>query len=365
MKKLLAIVLASASVFAGCTESEMDDSRTEVRNGTPVFSVSLADVSDTRVGMTLLSEENKYKLYWQDDDPVMICSTLGETAAWSKYIAVPDPNDASTAVLIIDDTRLPVEGATQYEAFYPYSLVAGENHTLTLPATVTGTTPDIPLYAQSTTTSLDFYNLCSVLQFNVTPDIAATAEVSLSSTKKISGEFTLDVDANSKYYLKPTDQIDTGDTKISLGEISFNGPTTFRFVLPAGTYSAQDLSLTIGERTLVLQQAITLQRGVVKSFDLNFSFWADGSAATEDLTVDDSGEYSWTYTDPNERNGSTEDLTIDNDGNYYWQDNTEKNGSTEDLTIDNSGEYDWSDMTGRGGSTEDLIIDNTTGYNWE
>ena len=362
--KYHSILVFAAFLFAACTESTTDDSGSSGKNRTPVFSVSLSDKFTTRVSMNYDENDNVYKLLWEENDAVMIRSSKDESVAWSHYVAIPN-EDPSKAILVYDNEAEPVEGATLYEAFYPSSMISNDAyHTITLPGVINGPKSEIPLYAQSSTTTLNFCGLCAVLQFRITPNAPTDAEITLlSASRKISGTCDLVLDTESgKHLLQPTagETINEADKKISVSNpVHFENQVVVSFVLPAGTYSAQDLSLKIGEKTLTLQQDITLLRGVVKSFDLNVSLTPDPvTSSTEDMPIDGDEGYTWKSDDDggnddpsNNKDGSTEDMPIDDDEGYNWQ------------ADDDGGSFDNPSNDGNG-STEDLINDNNEEYNW-
>lgn len=282
-KNFFALAFAATFMLAACSESIIDDSNPNQveKDETPVFTVSLADAAGTRVSM--VQDGTVYKLNWEQDDAIAVSSSKDETVAWSKYLATPDADAPTSAILSFDSGETPVAKATLYKAFYPNTLVDNTTHAISLPASLDGIKPFLPMYAESETTTLSFNNLCSILQFNITTDAYLEAEVSLvSASKKISGTFTVDKDADDKYYLKPTTEevIADADKKVTI--INFvadnEGKAAVCFALPAGTYPAQDLGFQIktsyGEKTFYLQQEITLQRGVIKSFNIpEIHFW--------------------------------------------------------------------------------------------
>ena len=283
-KNLFAIAIVAASMFTACTESIIDDSMPE-KSVAPVFTVSLADGSSTRVSMN--QEGNVYKLWWENGDGVKILATKDTEATWSDYSACPNDDNQTTAVLSHIGGDFPVADATQYEAFYPSELIS-DDHYIVLPRWIEGSKPMLPMYAQSGDTNLSFNNLSSILQFTITADDYLEAIITLqSASKKISGICNLAIDEDGKYYLQPTVDGDISDEEkaITLTNVQFDwsGTGTVCFALPAGEYPAQDLTLSIstplgGNKTFTLQEAIDLQRGHVKSFTIGsdenrIQFW--------------------------------------------------------------------------------------------
>lgn len=81
-----------------------------------------------------------------------------------------------------------------YNAYFPASLY--NSGTLELPANVSETWPEgkfnMPMYATSTTTDLEFKNLCGVLKITVTNEqINAVKSIKVSANKAVSGAFTV------------------------------------------------------------------------------------------------------------------------------------------------------------------------------
>lgn len=251
------IILSAAALLSACNELSIEIpvevSEPEV-SGAPVFSVSIAEEPDTKVGATQVGDV--YKLHWEDGDLVAVRSSNGTESVWSTYVAVPDPSNPAFATLTYTDGDLPLADATVYEAYYPSTLVSGGEVSLPAKQPYAGSGPGlVPMHAESSTTSLSFSSISSFLQFNISlPDPGV--EILQVALRYPGGSCYIDIPESAR----------------QLGEYSMC------FAVYPGEFSAEKMTLQIVEghgefKYLSLKQDISLQKGSVLAFDLSVAFW--------------------------------------------------------------------------------------------
>lgn len=126
-----------------------------------------------------------------------------------------------------------------YDAYFPASLYDGT--TAVLPANITETWADgkfnMPMYAHSENTELQFKNLCGVLKIIVKSEqIAAVKKIRVSSANKAtSGVFTVNSD-NAAVLVNPNAVDNTVTTVYNTAVPTTAEGTTFYVAVPAQTY---------------------------------------------------------------------------------------------------------------------------------
>ncbi|MBQ0047203.1 MAG: hypothetical protein KBT33_06770, partial [Prevotellaceae bacterium] len=187
------------------------------------------------------------------------------------------------------------------DTYNAYFACTYDGTTATLPAAVTETWADgkfnMPMYATSTTTDLQFHNLCGVLKITVKSDqIAAVKAIKVSSaTKAVSGAFT--VNANNAAVLRNAYTV-ANTLTITYTEAV---PTTaegkvFYVAVPAQTY--QELKILLDAdgngftKSMTTKSAtdITVERN--KIYPITFAANA-ASATTGSAAVKGGGTVNW------------------------------------------------------------------------
>lgn len=134
-----------------------------------------------------------------------------------------------------------------YDAYFPASLYDGT--TAVLPTNITETWADgkfnMPMYAHSENTELQFKNLCGVLKITVKSDqIAAVKKIRVSSANKAtSGEFTVNSD-NAAVLVNPNAVDNTVTTVYNTAVPTTAEGTTFYVAVPAQTYQELKIDLS-------------------------------------------------------------------------------------------------------------------------
>lgn len=197
-------------------------------------------------------------VHWAADDSVWI-------NGW-RYNVTPVASDSTTATLSPAGAMAQKDTDGKYKAWYPKE-IWNNGGTPTLPATQvyqrpatlsTGVYPVIahmPMYAESTSTRLDFKNLCAMLNFRLTGTDKVTKVEVVSQGKALWGPFSVVSDAavidpsvTAAANRKVT--LDCGTSGVQLNATT---PTDFFVAIPQGDYPVNDLTVTVyaGARELV------------------------------------------------------------------------------------------------------------------
>lgn len=273
-------VLSVAVLLSACTTLEIESPQIEdkaINGEPPVFTASLPGAPETRVGM--FQSGDVIKLVWEKTDTVTIYSSNGVSEACSIYAVTPDAANPATGTLHFVDGDKPVAGATTYRAYYPSYME--EDKSLTLPGTqfyVPGGIDIWPMYAESSSLSLSFSNLCSIFQFNISTqdDGVNLSFVELSGTNICGRAGVHEVDGQYRLSANVLDDVVELDAPNGVDISGSAGK--FNLVLMSGDYDANSLQLRVGTELGIktigsLKQAISAKPGEIYSFDLNLDFW--------------------------------------------------------------------------------------------
>lgn len=228
MKKIYTAILAAAALLAAaCAKNEI-----------PAGTDGLVFTASIEGAKTVLGEGDK--IYWEEGDEISICGIT--------YTAAPDATDKAKAVFTkknsADPDPTPVEG--KYIAGYPATMIDGGS--AVLPAAQVYDGPGSlacvnPMYAESTTQSLAFKNICGLLELKVKGSATVTSIEVRDAAKALSGAFTIVDDAAVL-----TDEALAAGAGVTLssaqGTVLDENGTLFHVALPAGTYQGLSIRFT-------------------------------------------------------------------------------------------------------------------------
>ena len=172
-------------------------------------------------------------------------------------------NDATCAELINTNVTLAETGG--YKAIYPAS-IAQSNNTIILPRiqnSTNGELSEYPMYAESSTKSLQFKNLCSVLKLSLT-GTETINKIEVVTDKYINGTFTIGSTSDGTPTLTPATITDhTKVTTLTMSTAQTLGSTAkiFYIYLPAQEYKYIKLNF-YNQDNLVYSKAATITDGV-------------------------------------------------------------------------------------------------------
>lgn len=223
LKKSIMCLAALAVVALGATSCKKDVNNEE--NG-----VQFRAIMETGSAKTELSGTN---VNWIAGDEVMIYGTEQS----GVYTATPDAENATAATLT--KVGQPAQG-TPYTAIYPASAAVNAT-TVTLPAVQQSEGGNLantfPMYAQSTTTTLNFMNLCGVLKIHLQQADVTISKivVTTNESQPISGTFTIDNSGEAPAIACASDGSNTV-TLLCNEPVSIANGVDFCIAMPAGSY---------------------------------------------------------------------------------------------------------------------------------
>lgn len=200
-------------------------SKEEPNNGNaPKFKVTL-ESTDAK---TTLNGEN---LTWTTGDQVAIFGTAAAPATYSATEV-----NGVYATLVSEQNP----GDAPYTAIYPASIATSAT-TVTLPAeqhSVSGELTGFPMIAQGASTTLNFYNPCSVLRITMTKANTSISKIQIVTDQYINGDFTIDYND-----AEPTIAYNSASANhAKVTTLTFDNPVdisqthAFYAYLPTGTY---------------------------------------------------------------------------------------------------------------------------------
>lgn len=270
-RNIILLFLLPALLIAGC-ENPMDGYGPDGDN--PEVFTATIDGSEPATKTLLAGQLGGTRpVLWAEGDSLRINGLRYNVSELSA--------DTLTAKLIPAGERAQKD-AGKYKAWYPTSIYNGD--TPTLPATQVyrgtkttdkGTYPviaELPMYAEETGTTLNFRNLCAVLNIqmkqgtnsmNLKTDTIVTRVVVTSTANYLSGPFKVKevAPSGSKKWYAEIDGSAAGASKtveldctggVSGGGVQLGADSTDFFIaVPAQAYDADDLTITVYGRGVV------------------------------------------------------------------------------------------------------------------
>lgn len=255
MKKNIIIAgIAAASALllsVSCQKENQPESQNGINGGAKTFTATI----EQGLTKTTLTSENKVN--WTTGDKININGVT--------FKATPVGTDATKATFAKDpDTQGDPTGET-FKAIYPSTLYVTDHFELPSTQTYTEGEFNAPMYAQSTTQTLSFKNICAVLAITVTSDdINALKSIKVKSDKKLNGTFTVNSTPNGGY--KAVIGSDgSNEVVLSMGETPIDPTTdgtTFYIAIPAQDYLYLKIYLsedgTLYKRAMITKKAAGL-----------------------------------------------------------------------------------------------------------
>ena len=227
-KSLLFIAAAAASVLfmTSCQKEEVTNQgfTARIENGTPSAKTILAGTH----------------INWDfGNDQVKIYDANNNSGTFTAQQHSSYSNDATCANLINADVTLAETGG--YKAIYPAS-IAQNNNTITLPRiqnSTDGELSEYPMYAESSTKSLQFKNLCSVLKLTLQKANKSVSKIQIVTDQLTTGTFEINYNSGNPTITPSTTVLDhTAVTTLQLAnDVSINTAHDFYIYLPANTYN--------------------------------------------------------------------------------------------------------------------------------
>lgn len=242
MKKNFLAILALATALCSCNKEETET----------VFTATTESATETKA-----TYDDTYKCAsWQLGEQISINGELYEAQAAGRNTtfkkAVTTPTGTADKPTI----------TAPYQAYFPATLYDGTQ--ATLPAIITETWAEsafnMPMYAYSQNTDLEFKNLCGILKIMVTNDhMNQVKSIRLSSADKaLSGVFTVNP-AFAAVLTDPDDAAQTFTVNYTQVVQTTAEGTAFYVAIPAQTYRQLMIELSLDGDHYV--KAMTIQPG--------------------------------------------------------------------------------------------------------
>jgi len=218
---LLAISFIAGFACVSCNFNQ-PEIQEPVEKKDAVFTADLESVT------TKTTVSDAGKVYWTIDDKISINGVTFGIAALSEDKTSASFNGSLSA-------------SSEYEAFYPSTLYS--DGMSVLPSSFDYREGfNMPMYAKSSTTELEFRNICSVFKVTVNcTDIVTISSITMSSADKaMSGDFTVDSGFNA--VLEKPGMISNTVT-VNCGEGVPNG-TVFYIPVPPQDYKRIKVSVS-------------------------------------------------------------------------------------------------------------------------
>ena len=261
-------VLSCIAILSGCVDIEEFEEPAQ-----KVSKTFYAEMEESPLTKTVLGDKGEdgiRPVLWMPEDKIGVAPSTG--GAFDMFVN----KSAESSVMAEFEGQTSL--APSYFAVYPYdkdAVVADGSISFTLNTEQkykAGSFDEgaFPMIARSSDTNDDglmFYNLCGVLEVNLTGEENIT-KISFSSNNKVSGKFS--VNANYEQYPEMVpDASSMTSTTLDCGagvQLKADSPTPFYFVLPPGTYDAFTLMIHTSDGKMMFKQSqkpLTIKRSVI------------------------------------------------------------------------------------------------------
>lgn len=311
-KRILFFTMIAAALAFSCQKAELEDNgvvdnnNNEVVDFVPgpgrILAVTPSGEAETKVAFGTANEDGSIPVVWVNGDAIKVYSENNTTGAEYTF----EGTDASSAVF----TGEPVEGETRY-AVYPATRAkemkdgkvgvsfADLQQKQLFHSTLKNNSNNLkymPMWAKETAEGVfTFENLCGAVafRFNDYQELRGMKITNVTLTSKsvnisgwgyvdpATGKLTLYGSDESDRYISVNNDKSTGPYDIANTEnksINDAGKTGFIMALPAGTYPANDLTVTITDNfgrvfEQVVSSELVIRPGEMRAFPtLSFTF---------------------------------------------------------------------------------------------
>ena len=244
-KTILSIAVITAAIFAVSCQKEKLQGNTTSEGSASVFTATIETVAGTKTTVERVDGTTVvYKTKWESTDKISINGVT--------YTATPDATDATKATFTKDSGDAPTG---PFNAYFPANMYSDSKAILPASYTYTDGKYNMPMYAQSSTTSLPFKNLCGVLAITVNgTDFTSVEKIEVFSDKQMNGEFTATADGVLTF---ASATLTDDNKKVALTfntakSIASDGSATFYIPVPAGTHNPLAIKVTGGSTPKVM-----------------------------------------------------------------------------------------------------------------
>ena len=232
-----------------------------------VFTATTETAAATK---TALSQNGAaYDVLWQNGDEITIVDGAANVGVYSTT--------STTTSGTFSHKSGDVVATPNYTAYYPASMYSGG--TLTLPdiqVYTPGNITEAPMYATSSTSNLEFKNLCGILRLNITTSMSSqkVRSIGLLAGQKLSGIFSIESDAAVITSSRDIDRyvtLDCGEEGVDISST----PTSFYFAIPPGDYTGLMISVYTTEgltqlKSLKSDKTVKIERSAITDITLSY-----------------------------------------------------------------------------------------------
>lgn len=234
MKRIFIFAALAAIALTACQqELNIEENKLEA----PAVFTATTESSTTKTALSQNGEN--YDVIWQNEDRITIVDAATNVGVYQTASTTTQGSFSH-----VSGTAATTPG---YKAWYPATLYkAGVP---TLPATqeyTAGNIKESPMYAESSTESLSFKNICGIIRLNISTTMSGkkVRRIILSATQGMSGAITNVTTLASDSYIAVVSgtagvTLDCGESGVAIG----TEPTPFHFAVPANTYTG--LKITV------------------------------------------------------------------------------------------------------------------------
>ena len=261
MKKNVLFVVLCAIALGACVKEEI------VENGDSAGSRIVFTAKTEAASRTMLSgnDSDGYDVLWQSGDSITVVDGALHAGVYTTT--------STTTRGEFTYARGTEANTPDYKAYYPASIYNGG--TPTLPDTQAYTEGNIaqsPMYAESSTPSLSFTNLCGILRLRITTSQGTqnVRYITVSADEPMSGAFSFSENAAVISSGTAGVTLDCGPSGTAIGSEAKD----FYIAVPANTYSNLKITVTtssFAQQTKTANKAIVVSRSQITPVSLGFN----------------------------------------------------------------------------------------------
>ena len=278
MKRIIVITALAVITLTACNK---DLNKEELQPGKDVAFTATTESPATKTALN--KNGSNYEVVWQSGDQITVVDAASNVGVYST---------TSTTTKGDFTFESGTEATTApYKAYYPAEIY--NSGTPTLPAIQTyveGNISGSPMYAESSTESLAFKNICGIIRLNVstTQTGKKVRKIVLKATQGMSGAFTLSSNVASVTGTEGV-TLDCGASGVEIGSTA----KPFHIAVPQNTYTSLSITVvtTDGEmQTRTSNTGIAVNRSSITDITLGFGSLA---STTGSATINGGSTQDW------------------------------------------------------------------------
>lgn len=260
-KNIIFAAFAAASALllvSSCAKEELSESNIAGTSTGKTFSASI-EQGLSKSTITYDTETQKSKVNWESTDQVSINGAV--------YSVTPKSDDPTKADLTYVSGTAP---ESPYKAIFPASLYVTDHFEFPATQTYAEGKFNAPMYAESSTESLSFKNICGVLCLSL-KGTDKVKSISVTANEPICGAFTMtDATTGSLTGTGKTVVLNCGEAQLSESDA-----TDFYIYLPPATYTAGMEIVVMNTDYHVFKKTTTTAAEIARNNIYTFNWTAD------------------------------------------------------------------------------------------